>query len=378
MEEYGLYIHFPFCIQKCYYCDFNSVAWQDDLAAEFFTALCEEIKLVAADYDYPQLKSIFLGGGTPSCFSGQTIAELLSVLEDEFRLKTELEVTIEANPGTVDQNKLEIFKEVGINRLSFGVQSFDNRILNKLGRIHTAQKAEKNYYLAREVGFANINLDLIFAIPGQKLSQWKVTLESALQLAPEHLATYNLKIEPGTKLGKDLAQGRIEPVCQDLDLEMYQLTKKLLIDNGYEHYEISNFAKPGYRSEHNQIYWQNEPYLALGPGAHFYDGEFRGNNLESIGEYINVIKDGEKPVEIEESLSREDKIIETMILGLRLKEGISTLEFEERFGESVHNIYNEELKKLNKQGLIEINSQQIALTEKGRVLANDVLAEFIL
>lgn len=378
MEEYGLYIHFPFCIQKCYYCDFNSVAWQDDLAAEFFTALSEEIKLVAADYGHPQLKSIFLGGGTPSCFSGQTITELLSVLETEFRLKTELEVTIEANPETVDQNKLEIFKEAGINRLSFGVQSFDNRILNKLGRIHTAQKAEKNYYLAREVGFTNINLDLIFAIPGQKLSQWKETLESALQLAPEHLATYNLKIEPETKLGKDLAQGRIEPVCQELDLEMYQLTKKLLIDSGYKHYEISNFAKPGYRSEHNQIYWQNEPYLALGPGAHFYDGQFRGNNLESIGEYINVIKAGERPVEREESLSREDKIIETMILGLRLKEGISTLEFEERFGEPLHNIYNEELKKLNKQGLIEIDSQQIALTDRGMVLANDVLAEFIL
>ncbi|MBM7623140.1 radical SAM family heme chaperone HemW [Sporohalobacter salinus] len=378
MKEFGLYIHFPFCIKKCHYCDFNSVAWQDELAAEFFTALCEEVKMVAAEYNHPILKSIFLGGGTPSCFSGQAIVNLLLLLKEEFDLKEGLEVTIEANPGTINQDKLIAFKEAGINRLSFGVQSFDNQILNKLGRIHTADEARDNYYLAREVGFTNINLDLIFAVPGQELSEWRTTLDFALQLTPEHLATYNLKIEPGTKLGDDLARGRIDPVSQDLDLEMYQLTKDLLIDNGYEHYEISNFSKLGYRSKHNQIYWKNRPYLALGPGAHFYDGKVRGNNLESIGKYINIIDTGKRPIENEERLSREDKIIETIILGLRLKEGISILEFEEEFGESIYNIYNEELTELNEQELIKINSQKISLTEKGMVLANDVLSEFVL
>jgi oxygen-independent coproporphyrinogen-3 oxidase len=215
-------------------------------------------------------------------------------------------------------------------------------------------------------------------VPGQRLEDWEKTLQTALKLEPDHLSTYNLKIESGTKFAKDLEKGLLKPVSEELDLKMYQFTIDYLIKNGYEHYEVSNFALPGYRSNHNQIYWKNERYLALGPGAHFYDGEVRGNNLESISDYIAKIKTDELPIDNVKYLSREDKIVESVILGLRLREGIFLEEFNLRFGESITDIYNREINKLKEKDLIEITSDRIFLTKKGLVLANDVLEEFIL
>lgn len=377
MAEFGFYVHIPFCVKKCHYCDFNSIEWQPELAGEFLDALMTEVKMIASKYD-SSLRSIFIGGGTPTCLDKDALFDLLLLMQQEFELKSDIEVTIEANPGTVNRDKLLMLKKSGVNRLSFGVQSFTGQELQKLGRIHTAQQARDNYYLAREVGFDNINLDLIFAIPGQSLKDWEETLNQALQLAPEHLAIYNLKIEPGTKLAQDLNDGTLESVSKELDLEMYKLTVDSLIKEGYNHYEISNLAHSGYKSKHNQIYWRNEPYLAVGPGAHFYDGEKRGSNLESIKDYIATIKGGELPVSNENYLTRQDKIVETIIMGLRLREGISLAEFESRFGEKVTDIYEEEINKLQEQNLIEVTSSNIRLTWQGLILANDVLAEFVL
>ncbi|SJZ96558.1 radical SAM family heme chaperone HemW [Selenihalanaerobacter shriftii] len=378
MKKIGLYIHIPFCIRKCYYCDFNSRTWESQLANEFLTALFEEIKMIANKYKYPTLKSVFIGGGTPTCLDGDALLDLLLLLKEEFKVESDSEISIEANPGTLSKNKLSLLKEGGINRLSFGVQSFNNQTLRELGRIHTAKQAIDNYYLARELGFENINLDLIFALPGQKVVEWEATLRQSLKLHPNHLSTYNLKIEPGTKFARDVDNGLLEPVSEEIDLEMYQLTMDFLTENGYKHYEISNFARSGYESEHNRIYWRNEPYLALGPGAHFYDGDVRGSNVTSISEYINTVNSGELPIKEVNQLTREDKIVESMILGLRLREGISLSRFEDRFGESLDKVYGQEIKKLEKENYIRVTSKRITLTRRGLVLANDVLAEFIL
>jgi oxygen-independent coproporphyrinogen-3 oxidase len=377
MKEFGLYIHIPFCVSKCYYCDFNSFAAKQDLKDRYLSALYQEIELLAEKYS-PKIKSIFIGGGTPTSLEGTQLAEILDRCYQSLAIKEDIEITIEANPGTVDKEKLRLIKEAGVNRLSFGVQSFNDEMLRKIGRIHTAQEAIDNYYLAREVGFDNVSLDLIFALPDQSLEDWQNTLLQACELEPKHLSTYNLKIEEGTPFYQMLSKGELIPTSEELDLKMYNLTKKLLESKGYQQYEISNFAQRGYESEHNQIYWKNEPYLSLGAGAHFYDGVGRGYNYSALEEYSQSIEKGRLPVKDYHNLTREDEIEETMMLGLRLIKGISLKEFKERFGLSIYEIYNDELDKFSQQKLITITNDRLALTWQGILLANQVLADFML
>jgi len=377
MKEFGLYIHIPFCVSKCYYCDFNSFAAKESLKNRYLAALSQEIKLLAEKYS-PKIKSIFIGGGTPTILKGNQIAKILDKCYQSFAIKEDIEITIEANPGTVDKEKLSLIKESGVNRLSFGIQSFSDKMLRKIGRIHTAQEAIDNYHLAREVGFNNISFDLIFALPDQSLEDWQNTLLQACKLKPNHLSTYNLKIEEGTPFYQMLSKGELIPTSEELDLKMYNLTKDVLESKGYQQYEISNFAQKDYDSEHNQIYWKNEPYLSLGAGAHFYDGVGRGYNYSALEEYCQSIEEGRLPVENYQSLTREDELEETMMLGLRLIKGISLKEFEKRFGLSIYDIYNEEINKFSKQNLITITNDRLALTWQGILLANQVLAEFML
>ncbi|PRX28353.1 oxygen-independent coproporphyrinogen-3 oxidase [Orenia metallireducens] len=377
MKEFGLYIHIPFCVSKCYYCDFNSFAAKQDLKDRYLSALYQEIELLAEKYS-PKIKSIFIGGGTPTSLEGTQLAEILDRCYQSLAIKEDIEITIEANPGTVDKEKLRLIKEAGVNRLSFGVQSFNDEMLRKIGRIHTAQEAIDNYYLAREVGFDNVSLDLIFALPDQSLEDWQNALLQACELEPKHLSTYNLKIEEGTPFYQMLSKGELIPTSEELDLKMYNLTKKLLESKGYQQYEISNFAQRGYESEHNQIYWKNEPYLSLGAGAHFYDGVGRGYNYSALEEYSQSIEEGRLPVKDYHNLTREDEIEETMMLGLRLIKGISLKEFKERFGLSIYEIYNDELDKFSQQKLITITNDRLALTWQGILLANQVLADFML
>ncbi|OCL25228.1 coproporphyrinogen III oxidase [Orenia metallireducens] len=377
MKEFGLYIHIPFCVSKCYYCNFNSFAVNQALKERYLFALHKEIELLAEKYS-PQIKSIFIGGGTPTILEGAQIAKILDKCYQNFDIKEDIEITIEANPGTVDKEKLTLIKKAGVNRLSFGVQSFNDKMLEKIGRIHTAQEAINNYYLAKEVGFNNISLDLIFALPEQSLEDWQKTLLQACKLKPNHLSTYNLKIEEDTPFYQMLNKGELNPISEELDLEMYNFTKNLLESKGYQQYEISNFAHRGYESEHNQVYWKNETYLSLGAGAHFYDGVGRGYNYSSLEEYCLSIEEGRLPVEDYQSLTKEDEIEETMMLGLRLIKGIGLKEFKDRFGASIYDIYNDELNKFSQQKLIIIANDRIALTWQGILLANQVLAEFIL
>ncbi|MCK8826967.1 radical SAM family heme chaperone HemW [Natroniella acetigena] len=377
MNKFALYIHIPFCSFKCYYCDFNSVKFKESLVEQFLQALQQEIKLIANKYT-PVIRSIFIGGGTPSILSGKQLVRILNQCEQEFDCQSEIEITVEANPETVTAQKLKLLKKGGVNRLSFGVQSFDDQLLKKLGRRHTVQEVIAAFNLAREIGFSNLNFDLMFALPDQSLTDWEKTLVQACQLGPEHLATYNLKIEEGTVFAQQLQQGKIDYCEQELDLAMYQKTLQLLAEEGYQQYEISNFARQGAESVHNQIYWKNEPYLALGPGAHFCDGWGRGYNLAEIEQYCQQLEEDQLPWADHQKLSRLEKIEETMILGLRLKEGISLIEFKEKYQTSVFDLYQKELDDLLVQGLIKFKADRMSLTEQGLLLANQVLANFIL
>jgi oxygen-independent coproporphyrinogen-3 oxidase len=251
VEAYSLYIHIPFCAQKCNYCDFNSIVSEDKLIVRYVQALQEEIKLIADKYA-PEIKTIYIGGGTPTILSGAQLVDVLEECRQQFELEAGLEVTIEANPGTVNQQQLKLIKQAGVNRLSFGVQSFNNDFLNQLGRIHTAQDVKDSYYLARKVGFDNISFDLMSALPGQSLEDWQNTLTEAIELGPEHLSTYNLKIESGTVFKQWLEEGKIEKVDEGLDLEMYRMSIDLLEKNNYQQYEISNFSQPQYKSARNK------------------------------------------------------------------------------------------------------------------------------
>ncbi|MCK8825145.1 radical SAM family heme chaperone HemW [Fuchsiella alkaliacetigena] len=377
-NSFGLYIHIPFCISKCYYCDYNSVLWEPSLVKEYLAALQEELKLLAAKYEHPRLKTIFIGGGTPSSLTGEQIYQLLLAVNKEFQVSTELEVSLEANPDTVNSNKLAILKEAGINRLSLGVQSFNNNYLQSLGRAHTRQEAIDSYYLAREIGFKNINLDLLFAVPGQSLADWELTLKRAVQLRPEHLSTYSLEIVPGTVFELLLEKGSLDLVSEQLDRQLYERAIELFLAAGYEHYEICSFARPNYSSEHNQLYWQGQPYLALGAGVHFFDGEVRGRNVNSLSSYLSYLEQGKLPLDKVEVLTMEDKIVAKMILGLNLRDGISLVEFAQEFDKELTDLYSQEITKLKQLGLIKINDNRIALSRQGLLMANDVLAEFIL
>ncbi|TDX51077.1 radical SAM family heme chaperone HemW [Orenia marismortui] len=377
MKEFGLYIHIPFCVRKCYYCDFNSFSFDPILKQRFLTNLNKEIELIADKYK-PQIKSIFIGGGTPTILDGEEVASILNQCYQKLNIKEDIEITIEANPGTVDRKKLNLIKEAGVNRLSFGVQSFSDKMLKTIGRIHTAQDAIDNYYLARELGFNNISLDLIFALPGQCLDEWKETLLQACELDPEHLSTYNLKIEQGTPFYKMLRKGTLIPTSEELDLAMYNLTKDLLESRGFQQYEISNFSKRGYESEHNQIYWRNKAYLSLGPGAHFYDGIGRGYNFSSLEDYFHSLEEGRLPIADYQRLTKEEEIEETMMLGLRLIEGVSLAGFKRRYDSDISDIYESQINKSIEEELIVFNNGKISLTWKGIIFANRVLAEFIL
>ncbi len=378
MKSCGLYIHIPFCLRKCNYCDFVSFTYKAELADDFLLALFSEIELLAEEYDHPILETIYLGGGTPTCLAGKVLVEILHQVAQYFPIRQGAEITCELNPATGYQTDLEMMFNGGINRLSMGVQSFIPETLEFLGRIHSVEQVYETYHAAREVGFANINLDLIFAIPRQSREDWRYSLKLALELKPEHLSLYNLKIEEGTPLYNQYVAGRLDPVDDETDLWMYQQAIRSLQMSGYEHYEISNFARPGYASKHNLGYWHYQPFLALGPGAHGFDGSKRYENASNLGQYINLLERGYLPWKGILDLARKDLLEEYMFMGLRLLRGIDLEDFEYRFGSSLMEIYSSQVQKLLDLGLIALQDGRILLTEQGLYLGNEVFVEFLL
>lgn len=375
----GLYIHVPFCIKKCNYCDFVSYPYHEGLAVSYVSALDKEMGLHMASLhpEHREVKSIYLGGGTPSTLPGELLRTIVDNCRQHFTVTDDAEITVECNPCTVDFVKFNELRKSGVNRISMGVQAYQQELLSRLGRTHSWREVVAAARNCRQAGFDNISFDLIFGIPGQAMKNWRETLERIVELDPVHISAYNLKIEPDTPLHRDVAAGYLVPCDEDLELEMFWHAINYLTGNGFIHYEISNFARPGRAARHNLIYWLNGEYLGLGPAAHSMLNGQRFSNERSVELYINKLKKGEFPVAATHRLSRDEEVSETVFLGLRLIRGLDINAFEERFGQSLPDIYGIQVKKLVGLGLVELKAGYLRLTEKGLPIANEVFAEFV-
>lgn len=370
-QSVSLYIHIPFCIKKCKYCDFLSFSSTEEGRNSYIRLLAEELKQKSIWTKDQMVISIFFGGGTPSILTKDQITYLMDVIYQYYTVEENAEITIEANPGTMTREKLKAYKEAGINRLSIGLQSTEDEELKRIGRIHTYEQFEENYHMARKVGFSNINIDLMSALPGQTMDSYERTLKKVLALEPEHISAYSLIVEDGTPLAGDDLLLEMLP-GEEIDRKMYHRTKELLQKAGYERYEISNYAKKGYACRHNMVYWQGGNYLGFGLGASsYFEGE-RFHNPMEMEEYHTYQK------EEAEVLSREDKMEEFMFLGLRMTEGIQKEEFQSRFGVSMESIYGKILEEQEKEGLILQNEKSVKLTERGLDVSNYVFCDYLL
>jgi oxygen-independent coproporphyrinogen-3 oxidase len=377
-----LYIHIPYCRQKCSYCAFFSQECSGD-ELDRYTGLLQQEMLLAAGRTAPRSKldSIYFGGGTPSLLDPQQVADLLNQAENLFGLAAGAEVTLEANPGTIDFQRLAGFRQAGINRLSLGIQSFDDRMLRTLGRIHSAQQAREAFTAARRAGFENIGLDLIHALPGQTGALWLAELRQALQLAPEHLSIYGLTIEEDTPFAAQYDSDSPLLPDEDLAAEMFETADEFLEARGYEHYEIANYARTGFRSRHNSGYWKRDGYLGLGAGAHSFlrDAGFgtRFSNAADLDEYCTALQRGSLPRRDIQPLARADAMAEYLFLGLRMAEGVQFSEFKEEFGTGIREIFGQEITPLLEQGLLAEDSSGIRLTRRGMLLSNQVFQRFL-
>jgi len=375
----GLYIHVPFCVKKCSYCDFVSYPYDADLAASYVYALEKEMLMykAALPESLKKVGTIYMGGGTPTCLPSGLVNKILEKCFSCFKVAADAEITIECNPGTVTYDKLKEIKEAGFNRISIGVQAYQKHLLATLGRIHGWQDVLDVAEWCHKLGLTNFNLDLIYGIPDQKLKDWCETLNRVVELSPSHISAYNLKLEPNTPLQQEVAHGHLHPLEEETELDMFWYTIDFLLTKGFIHYEISNFALAGFESKHNIIYWRNNEYLGLGPAAHSQINKSRFSNVENVELYINRLTQDKPVIEDIYSLTWEDVVSEAMFLGLRLMKGIDIKEFEKRYGLSMDKVFGDKLKKLKNLGLIELDNKRIRLSKKGLPLANEVFAEFI-
>jgi oxygen-independent coproporphyrinogen-3 oxidase len=377
-----LYIHIPFCRQKCPYCAFFSQEHSSERLDDYTEQLCTEMSLAAKSIPTRcGLDSIYFGGGTPSLMNFRHVARLLEQAARLFGLAAQAEITLEANPGTINNRNLADFHQAGINRLSLGIQSFDNQMLATLGRIHTAQEAQAAFTAARRAGFNNIGIDLINSLPGQTREMWQSDLKHALQLAPEHLSIYGLTIEEDTRFGALYAENSPLLPDEELSAEMFEIADDLLGSSEYEHYEIANYARSGFRSQHNSAYWYREGYLGLGAGAHslLHDSAYgtRFSNVADCDQYARTLQHGELPRTDKVQLSREDAMAEHMFLGLRMFDGVTFETFEKTFGIKLTDKFGPVLGPLLLQGLLTENSSGICLTRRGMLISNQIFQKFL-
>jgi oxygen-independent coproporphyrinogen-3 oxidase len=374
-QDIALYIHFPFCRRRCSYCSFASYQGREADIPEYVKALNKELTMRAAGQ---RVRSIYFGGGTPSLLSPEQIRELLSTIHSHFTVNVAAEVTLEANPGTVDRQYLTTIQAVGIKRLSLGVQSLNDDELTLLGRIHTASEAREAVRLARNSGFTNLSLDLIYGLPNQTLAGWRKTLDEVVDLSPEHISLYPLTLEDSVPMRLAIERGKIPQIDPDLTADQYELAQDRLQEHGYNHYEISNWAKEGYECRHNLVYWHNLPYLGVGVAAHSYIDGRRLANTADLDRYLNAFSGNLPPVrELDEEIGPELKLSETVILGLRLSEGIGLEDIERKFGIDLLRHYHQQINETAKLGLLEYSGQHIRLTRRGRLLGNEVFWRFL-
>ncbi len=387
----GLYVHFPFCKYKCYYCDFNTYAGIEDLQTPYIKALNSEIRTWGRLLNSPNLHSVFLGGGTPSYIDPMSVKEVMQCINTHFNYSNNMEITIESNPDDLtDTSIFKIWQDAGINRISIGIQSFDDKLLSMLGRRHTAQSAKDAYRIANK-HFNKINLDLIYGLPYQTFNNWKATLNQALDLNPTHISVYGLQIETNTPLYSKLLQGEIQQPSDDVAADMYEYTCNALNTAGFEHYEISNWTKSKNYSIHNLGYWQGLPYIGTGAGSHSFLSGMRFANCYSPKKYIkknlslsHVVPNSEEPVsfmakygsvETIEVIDTKTAMFETIMLNLRHRTGISDYMFKERFGMSIQDVYGQALAYTTQLGLTQWNGSKASLTQKGKILSNEVFIE---
>ena len=430
MQPIALYVHIPFCETKCPYCDFNTYAKIESLILDYVAALRREIELWGGLLDGPPVRTVFFGGGTPSYLPSGDISALMTTISESFVLRDDAEITLEANPGDFTPHKLRHFLDAGINRLSIGVQSFDDGLLRLLGRRHSAADAMEAYRMAHDAGFDNVSIDLMYGLPHQTIDHWRETLARTADLHPPHVSLYALTLEGGTPMEHSVAQGTLPTPDPDLAADMYAMAEHDLDALGYRHYEISNWAADGKLGLHNIVYWRNEPYLGVGPGAHSSLANHRFSNLRPPREYVKRLQghsgtpatmipvrvhlrceDGPRPamcrggfetrpyvdamdaqhfgpdadcaairsipvVDTIEFIDRPLEMAETMMLGLRLDTGVSVSEFEDRFKASPLDVYSDELAELLPTGLVEAVDGSIRLTDRGRFLSNEVFVRF--
>src|SRR6266487_6338427 len=382
LETASLYLHIPFCHTRCHYCDFNTYAGILPLREPYVRALLTEIAMAGTFAQLPdgsprRSRTIFLGGGTPSLLSVSQISRILDACFKNFAVDEDAEITLEANPGTLNQDQLAGLRAAGINRLSMGAQSFDAELLKTLGRIHSPKDITQALRNAYATGFTSINLDFMFGLPGQTMRHWQETLDQALTLHPEHLSLYSLIIEVGTPFYTWVGEGRITPGDEDLCADMYEYADERLQAEGYENYEISNWALAGHRSRHNLTYWQNLPYLGMGAGAHSYFGGKRFCNILDPQEYIKLLKKQQLPVAESETIYRVQEMSETAFLALRTAQGLHLPTFEERFAEPFTSFVGERLHRVEEAGLLEQDESWLRLSKRGRLLGNEVFLQLL-
>jgi oxygen-independent coproporphyrinogen-3 oxidase len=374
----GLYIHIPFCLQKCFYCDFPSYSGLEFLYADYIAALDREIAdqggLLSNDY----VDSIFIGGGTPTILPAGSLTQIMDTVHKTFRVAANAEITVEANPGTMDHAKLLELRQCGINRISFGVQSFSNPILSAIGRIHTAEAAVESIAMAQACGFDNVNIDLMYGIPSQTVSDLQASLNTAYELKVQHLSVYGLKVESGTAFADWQNQGILRLPDEDEEETMYDQAVAENNRHGFLRYEVSNFAQPGYECRHNLKYWHFNPYIGFGSAAHSFVNGVRRANVTSVSEYVQRIRTGRTAVESVECSENETAMAEFSFLALRTVRGLSIAEFNRRFNNDFLARYTSVIEKLKKLGLIEFDGRFLRLTERGMKFGNQVFQEFIL
>ncbi|MFI5276037.1 MAG: radical SAM family heme chaperone HemW [Ktedonobacterales bacterium] len=392
LDSVSLYLHIPFCHAKCHYCDFNSYAGMLGLREQYVAALRDEIALAGlrardGEGQPRRCRTIFFGGGTPSLLTAAQIDLLLDAAREAFAVDTDAEVTMEANPGALEYERLDEVRAAGVNRLSMGAQSFDPALLRWMGRIHSPEEIETAFGAARAAGFDNINLDFIFALPGQTQAVWEDTLERALALGPDHLSLYNLIVEEGTPLYSWVARGKVREVDEDTAADMYEHAERRLEAAGYEHYEISNWARPGHACQHNLTYWRNLAWIGLGAGGSSFYAHHRFTNARPIRDYIaRIVASTWAPdasglpagaIVEDEDIGRELEMAETAMLALRLTEGLSLADFAARYGQEFWPTFAVRLDDVRPLGLLEEAGGRVRLSERGRMLGNEVFARLL-
>lgn len=374
------YIHIPFCHHICHYCDFNKVFFKQQPVDEYIESLITEMHYAKENNKQQEpLKTIFIGGGTPTALSAKQLDRLLEGISTELLSTNELiEFAVEANPGELSIEKLEVLKNAGVNRLSIGVQSFDDELLNKIGRVHRKDDVFRTIKQAEQVGFDNLSLDLMYALPGQTIEQFRETLKTAFTLNVKHFSAYSLIIEPKTVFYNLIQKGKLTLPPQEHEAQMYELAMEEMEKHGFKQYEISNYSIPGYESQHNLTYWNNEYYYGFGAGAHGYVNGLRTSNVGPIRKYMENIDESGTAFSAQTKVSKEEEMEEQMFLGLRKVKGVNKETFHKRFSVKLEEKFGSQIQKLVKQGLLVDDDESLFLTHKGKLLGNEVFQEFLI